>query len=566
MNPFSAARPSTRASLLLGTALTLGLSACGGSTPAPSDPPPGTSAPATVKISGQVVLPQGALAQGGALQSDSLQSDGEPMVQGQSASAGTVAWSAPHVPGELLVSSGGLSAQALSTRLGGLQAEHLSDLGMIRVQAPDPQALAGELAAEGIASQPNYIYTALATPNDPGFPGNAGLILGGKRWHQDYLTQVGAAQGWAQLGGTPNGVLTAVLDTGVDSRHPDLQGRLSGGYDTCAVLAGAACQGEDTNPAEVRAGQTGHGTAMTGLIAAATSNGVGLSGMTFQTQVVPVKVFGDDGQTSSGTTVSLARGLAVATDSKAKVINMSLGIPGLKADPEVQKQLARAAAADIVVIAAAGNAPDQGLYFPANQPEVIAVGAVNPAGQMSCFSARPQAGETLDLLAPGGESGCNRAGSSILELAPGGYRLSAGTSEAAAITSGAASLIRAAYPGLKAAQVRQALVQGGRPTDSAQPQLNLPGALAAAQQLSATPTQPVAYDLTVQAYQNGKAVGAPFQKVGQPLTSLSLPYELNVPRGAYELRAEVDTSKASYRGVGNVNAAAAANTLNIPVR
>ena len=538
---------SVSASLLLGSLLTLGLTACGGTTPAPNP------APTTVKISGEVVLPQTALAQGAA----------QGVVAQGAAGEGTAPadlfaqanWDAPHVPGELLVSSGGLAAQAVSTRLSGFQAESLSDLGLIRVHTPNPEALAGQLAAEGISSQPNYIYSALATPNDPGFPGNVGI----GQWHQDYLTQVGAAEGWAQLGSAPAGVLTAVLDTGVDRSHPDLRGRLIGGYDTCSVLAGGNCQGEDTDPSELQFGQVGHGTAMTGLIGAATNNGLGLSGMTWQGQMVPIKVFGDDGQAnSSATTISLARGLAIATDSKVRVINMSLGIPGVQSDPKVNEQLTRAAAADIMMIAAAGNTPDQGLYFPANRPEVMAVGAVNPAGQMSCFSARPRAGETLDLLAPGGENGCDRAASWILELTPGDYRLGAGTSEATAITSGAASLIRAAYPGLSALQVRQALVQGGKPTDSAQPQLNLPGALAVAQQLSAAPAPtpqptPTTYNLTVQAYRNGQPVGAAFKASGQ-LTSLKLPYELNVPQGTYELRAKVDTSKASYSGAATVTA------------
>ncbi|GHF94227.1 serine protease [Deinococcus piscis] len=556
MQPISHLQSSWRTSVTLGALLTLSLTACGG-TPAPA---PGTPNPSTVRISGNVTLPQGSLALG----AQSVKTTGE---QAQNpVGQGGADWSAPHVPGELLVSSGGLSAQAVNTRLGGLHQEHLSQLNMIRVQTSDPQELAQQLAAEGVSSQPNYLYTALAIPNDPGFPGRAGVQIGEGQQHQTYLTQIGAAEGWAQLGAAPAGALTAVLDTGVDLGHPDLRGRLASGYDTCSVLADANCQGEDGNPSEVKAGQTGHGTAMTGMIAAATNNGLGLSGMTWQGQAIPIKVFGDNGQTSSATTVSLASGIAKAVDLKARVINMSLGIPKLNTDPKVHEQLLRAANADILMISSVGNTPGDGIYFPANHPTVMAVGAVNPAGQMSCFSARPQSGQTLDLLAPGGEYGCDRPTHQLLELAPGGYQLGIGTSEASALTSGAASLIRAAYPGLSAAQVRQALVTGGKPTDSAQPQLNLPGALAAAKALVGTPAppQPVYYDLTVQAYQNGKAVGAPFQKVGQQLTSLSLPYELNVLQGTYELRAVVDTSKASYSG--KTTASAPASGVNITVQ
>lgn len=557
---------SPRVSLWWGTLLTLSLSACGGGG-TPAAPPSGT-----VQISGSVTLPAGALSVAAPLTEDlSASSNAEfgdtDIVRVASLAAEPADWDAPHVPGELLVSSGGLSAQTLDTQLAGLRSESLSDLGVVRVWTPQPEQLAQQLAAQGITSQPNYVYTALATPNDPGFPGNAGVQVGGVREHQDYLAQIGAAQGWEALRAqkkAPVGVLTAILDTGVDRRHPDLAGRVTGGYDFCSTVSGSNCVGTDSDYSDILTQPYGHGTAMTGLVGAATNNGIGLSGVTWSGPLLAVKVLGDvqGVNTSSGTTVSLAQGLKFAVDRGARVINMSVGFSGMRTDAKVREQLVRAAKADILMIAAAGNSPSGGLYFPANQPEVMAVGAVNPAGQMSCFSARPLSGQTLDLLAPGGESGCGRAGSAVLELTrDGGYQLGAGTSEASALTSGAASLIRAAYPELKAAQVRQALIRGGKPTDSAQRQLNLPGALAAAKALAPAP---VYYDLTVQAYQNGKAVGQPDRKMRQRLTSPSLPYQLNVPKGTYELRAEVKISKV-YTGKTTVTAQTNVNK-NIPVR
>lgn len=534
---------------LLGALLSLALTACGN----PEIAQPASPAPQTVQISGNVVLPEGALA---------------------------AAWNVPHVAGELLVSTSNLSAQSLNTALVGLQSQRLSELGLIRVWTADPQQLATKLAASGIASQPNYIYTAQALPNDPGFPGNAGIPLAGQRMHQDYLNQIAAAQAWADLeaqGQSPVGTLTAVLDTGVDRRHPDLTERLVGGFDFCSVVAtsGTAanrCAGTDEDYSDIKTQPYGHGTAMTGMIGAAANNGVGLSGVTWSGPLLAVKVIGDlqGGNAAAATTTSLAEGLGYAIDHQARVINMSLGIPGLENDPAVNAQLQRAAAADITLIAAAGNTANQGLYFPANRPEVIAVGAVNRAGQMSCFSARPYPQQTLTLLAPGGESGCNRQAEALLELSPTGYQLGAGTSEAAALTSGAASLIRAAYPRLSTAQVRQALVQGGQPSDSAQPQLNVAGALKVARSLAGAATPPVtpppvtpqpqpvpqpqSYTLTVQAYQNGQAVGEAFKQTA-PLTALRLPYSLNVPQGTDELQAIVVTTKAIYSGSVAVNAA-----------
>ncbi|WP_261665050.1 S8 family peptidase [Deinococcus sp. Marseille-Q6407] len=562
LTPMAPRQRSGTAPWLLGALLTLGLTACGGggSAPNPGSGTPGPSQPGNVRVSGEVQLPAGALSVMAA------------------ETAETADWDAPHVPDQLLVTSGGLSAQSLSPQLAGLRTESLSELGLVRVWTPQPQELAQQLAESGIASQPEYLYQVQATtPNDPGFPGNAGIDVGGIQ-HQDYLTQIGAASAWRQLQGqgkSPAGVLTAVLDTGADRSHPDLSSRLRGGYDFCSTVIGGGCSGTDSDYSDILTEPRGHGTAMAGLIGAATNNGRGLSGMTWSGPLLAVKVLGDQqgGNAAFATTSSLAAGLGYAVKQGARVVNMSLGIPGLKSDPAVRQQIERAAQADIVMISAAGNTPGDGLYFPANQPEVIAVGAVNPAGQMSCFSARPKDGQKLDLLAPGGESGCGRGTSTMLELdrleldRSGGYKLSAGTSEASALTSGAASLIRAAYPGLKAAQVRQALLEGGKPSaDTAQPQLNLPGALAAAQRLSGTPApQPNRYTLIVQAYQNGRAVGAPFKQTAETLKTLKLPYTLNLPRGRYDLRAEVDTSKASYQGQTTVDAQGD-TTQNIAVR
>lgn len=555
--------PRSRGALLCTLLLTLTLTACGGGPSAPTTPDTPTNGqtpvPAQVKITGQVILPVGAL---------------NPAAL-DFAAGRAAAWDAPHVSGELLVSAAGstLAAQTLTAALAGLQTESLGELGLVRVWTSQPHALAQQLAESGITSQPNYLYTAQATPNDPGFPGREGVAIAGSgRAYQNYLTQIAASEAWAQLeaqGQTPAGVLTAVLDTGVDRSHPDLAERIAGGFDFCSTIVGNDCTGTDSDYGEILTQPKGHGTAMTGMIGAATNNGTGLSGVTWSGPLLAVKVLADvEGEaTASATTVSLAAGLDYAVSSGARVINMSLGIPGLDNDPAVSAQLQRAAVADTVLVASAGNVADRGLFFPANRPEVLAVGAVNSAGQMSCFSARPLAGQTLTLLAPGGELGCGRPTSLLLELTRGGYQLGAGTSEAAALTSGAASLLRAAYPTLSAAQIRQALTQGGQPTDSAQPQLNVAGALAVAKTLAggtapvpqppvAPQPQPLTYNLTVQAYKNGQPVGEAFSQTAQPLTSLRLPYALNLPQGQYELRASVVTSKASYSGLAAVNAAA----------
>jgi len=387
--------------------------------------------------------------------------------------AGRPDWSAPHVAGEVLIVGG----QAAAVQSLGLQAAAVDSLGLIRASTPagqTDQAYAETLRARGLQVQPNYIYKALATPNDPGFPGGtrAGVTVNGAAYDQDYLTRINALAGWNLIGGAPQGAKVAVLDTGVDFSHPDLKGRL---------LPGCDFGDNDDDASEVTSGDVGHGTSSTGLIGAATNNGTGIAGLTWTGQnILPVKVFSGDG----ATTTALAQGIRYAAAQGAKVINMSLGFVG-SSDPTVASAIQAAAAKDVLMVAAAGNTPGDGLYYPASDNSVMAVGAIGGTdpkaanyNDLACYSARPKAGQKgLDLVAPGGNAGTGTSncytGSSydILTLQPGGYTLRAGTSEAAPQVSGAAALIRAYRPNLTANQVRAILtstaktVSGGKLLD-----------------------------------------------------------------------------------------------------
>ncbi|AZI43129.1 serine protease [Deinococcus psychrotolerans] len=390
-------------------------------------------------------------------------------------------WNAPHVGGQVLLSAQNLSAQNLSpaalSALSGVRTQSLPSAGLTVAYTPAGQTdaeFAATLAANGLAAQPNYRYQALSAPNDPGYPINAGIRVGGALYDQDYLTRINAQSGWDKLealGKTPVGALTAVLDTGVDTAHEDLAGRLLPGRDFCASLVtdsdgNTNCSGEDSDPSDLTQGsEAGHGTSSAGLIGAATNNGKGIAALTWSGKtILPVKVFGASGANSGATTASLTAGVKYAVAQGAKVINMSLGLVGASTDPALSKAVADAAAADVLLIAAAGNTPNQGLYYPASDPNVMAIGALAKTDALACYSARPAAGQkALDLVAPGGNAGSGTANCyqsseyDILTLATtaqGRYTLRAGTSEAAPQVSGAAALLRALRPDLSANQVK----------------------------------------------------------------------------------------------------------------
>src|SRR5262249_31668902 len=147
--------------------------------------------------------------------------------------------------------------------------------------------------------------------------------------------------GWDQLYGsvTPAGSATvAVLDTGVDASHEDLQGKLVGGT---SVLAG---ENATTDP-------NGHGTEMAGIVAAATNNakggpGVGYAGV----KVMPVTVLGADG---TGQDSDVIAGVVAAVENHADVILMAFSNPGFS--PSLQDAIDYAWDNNVVVVAATGN-------------------------------------------------------------------------------------------------------------------------------------------------------------------------------------------------------------------
>jgi subtilisin family serine protease len=534
---------------------------------------------ATYTVSGDVLLP------GTGAQSLSVARSSQPD------------WNLPHVAGEVLIVGGGtLSTLQLPGMLRRLSVQDTGAAGIQRVQTPagetdaafaarlsqQLQAQGQQLAPQGLNAptvQPNYLYKALSVPNDPGYPTNAGVSVGGALYDQDYLNRINALSGWnaAQAAGDTAlvGALTAVLDTGVDFSHPDLQGRLLPGYDFCATAdAGGKCLTEDADPSEATNGN-GHGTGSAGLIGAIGDNGKGLVGLTWSGRnILPVKVFDDSGNAS---TVTLAKGVDYSVKQGARVINMSLGLPGTNTDLAVARSIAAAANAGVVLIAAAGNTPDAGIYYPASDPNVMAIGAVagtdpkaSTFNDLACYSARPngadkQAGKQLDLVAPGGNAGTGTASCfqtspyDTLVLAPGGYTLSAGTSEAAPQVSGAASLILAVRPDLRGSQVRSVLKSSARAVSGG----NLLDVGAAVKAALALPSNTArSYTLSVSA----GALSKSFSGTLAPGAD-SVPYTLSgVPAGQTTLSASLNVGGTVSSGSVSVNVQSDLSGQNIQTR
>jgi subtilisin family serine protease len=219
------------------------------------------------------------------------------------------------------------------------------------------------------------------------------------------------------------GAVVAVVDTGVDSSHEDLAGRL---LPPASFIAGKG-------PAD----ENGHGTHVTGIVAANADNGVGIDSVAPGARVLPVRVLDENGE---GTDSDVAKGIDYAIAQKADVINLSLGGTALDAflpGGEFAAAIQRAVDAGIVVVAAAGNDTVPICEQPKIRGEILCVGAVDKRGMRSFFSS----GDSAAVMAPGG-SAMPVSGEDVLSTVPGSkYEEMAGTSQAAPHVAGVAALV-----------------------------------------------------------------------------------------------------------------------------
>jgi subtilisin family serine protease len=296
------------------------------------------------------------------------------------------------------------------------------------------------------------------TPNDP-------LIT--RQW---YLGRIHAFDAWSQIPTLAN-VRVAVLDSGVDSSHPDLESQIADGRSFVS-----STWESDTN---------GHGTFVAGEIAAALNNGTGIAGVGFPAELLIAKIVRADGTISPD---AEARAIHWAVDRGAQVINMSFGGVRDPHDRSLDTYSPLEAAAvqyavskGVLVVAAVGNAdsaptePWGYAGYPAALPHVLGVSALNRDGTVPTFSNRDS--RYVDIAAPGesifstlpygltasSRPSCLPQGYS--DCGPMEFRRGEGTSFSAPQVSAAAALLFATDPGVQADQVATILTRTAHDSD-----------------------------------------------------------------------------------------------------
>lgn len=313
---------------------------------------------------------------------------------------------------------------------------------------------------------------------------------------QWYLPHIQAPAGWDYTTGAKE-VVVAVIDSGVQIKHPDLyeniwvnQDEVAGngidddkngyiddvnGWDFINQVPDPSPKLESLEDVFERPAGTHHGTIISGIIAAAGNNRQGVAGVAWQTKIMPLRVLNSSG---NGTTTDVVTAIDYAVKNGAHIINMSF--VGSEPDPDLAAAIERAYQAGVVVVAAAGNDLeehgqgvnlDQTMMYPVchdgTNNMVLGVAGADENDKKADFSNFGR--NCVDLTAPGTKffSTLVYAPLFLLDKHYGGYI--SGTSMSSAVVSGAAALAKSLLPALKGPEIRDLILENTTSIDSLNP-------------------------------------------------------------------------------------------------
>lgn len=389
---------------------------------------------------------------------------------------------------------------------------------------PAPTAYIGQFYDSGDSTTPPTLRDTYSRTIDQWYLKAPSTVTSGGSATGEVVSSVNAPAAWDLTTGSPN-VVVAVIDTGVRRDHPDFKNadgssQFLSGYDFIgsqptsrgsiataianrpagADLTQALDFGDSVTQAEIDSGVLGsgctsadisnsswHGTRVSGLIAASSNNGRGMSGVGWGLKILPLRVLGKCGGYDSDIIAAMkwAAGIAIpgvpANANKAKVLNMSLGGSGSCGTTGTgsfyRDAITQVNAAGSIIVVAAGNSEGQAVGLPGNCPGVITVAALRHVGTKVGFSSL---GPEVAISAPGGNcvnlatgypclytmvstTNSGKTAPVLNDEAYTGGSASVGTSFSAPIVSGIVGLMASVRPGLTSAEATQILKLTARP-------------------------------------------------------------------------------------------------------
>ncbi|MCA1830988.1 MAG: S8 family serine peptidase, partial [Actinobacteria bacterium] len=316
-----------------------------------------------------------------------------------------------------------------------------------------PEGVSPLVAAARYRTEPGVAYAELnrltpldSIPNDPRFGdewglNNTGQLCNGCGTIGTAGMDVRAVPAWDQVYGSgvfpsSGGAVVGVIDSGIDQSHADLAGKVA----YCAKSTGGT-----GIVASGCADDNGHGTHVSGTIAANTNNGVGVAGVAPNARLAMMKVFAQYGSTYGAYTSDIIAGVDwMVSTAHARVISMSFG--SSQSDSSEASEMSYAHGAGVLLVAAAGNSGDATISYPAGYADVVSVGAIDAGGSYAYFSTY---NSDVEIAAPGEDIWSTWPG--------GGYQLLSGTSMSTPHVSGVAGVLFGADPTLTNDQVRSIL-------------------------------------------------------------------------------------------------------------
>jgi len=352
-------------------------------------------------------------------------------------------------------------AAAVVSAYGAREIGKIEAIGVRQIQIPsrlsvEEMIFALEQNPDVEYAEPDYVCRISDTPNDPYFKNqyalnNSGQEIGTGGPKGKANADIRAATAWGETKGSVETVI-AIIDTGVDLLHPDINNKIKS--------AGRDFANDDFDATD----DNGHGTHVAGIAAADTNNNIGVAGVAWDCLILPVKATDEEGE---GFYSWMIDGITWATDNGADVINISLG--GDSSSNSLRDALKYAHDRGVVVCASAGNDGSSVLYPAAYDAYCLAVAATDYNDTRTAWS---NFGSQIDVAAPG-----ERVLSLVptwypekVWLDPGAipYGYGGGTSMASPHVAGLAALIKSLKPWLEAEEIMNVIRYSADDINSAQ--------------------------------------------------------------------------------------------------
>lgn len=336
---------------------------------------------------------------------------------------------------------------------------------------------------ESVAGESAFAPFASSGPNDPRFSDQWGLLNTGQAGGRAEA-DISALSAWDKTQGSKK-VVVAVLDSGVDYTHPDLIGNMWHRPDDVEMYRddqlgliddydGFSAVEYDRDPMD----ENGHGTHCAGIVGAEGDNNIGIVGVNWHVEIMPLKFMGRGGFGSTKDAIAAINYVIARKKDGVNVRVISASWGSRSRSKALEDVIRKAGENDILFVAASGNdGTDKYQHYPSGYklPNVLSVAALDRRDQLASFSNF--GAKDVHVAAPGKEI--------LSTWLNGGYEEHSGTSMATPFVAGVAGLVLSVEPNLSVKELRERLINTADKLDSLKGKVSSGGRVNAARAVGA---------------------------------------------------------------------------------